>query len=62
MGQYIETISQFVPKNGANLAIADVNDLKGGYIQVNTRTEMIAFLQYTNRLKVGMLCFVVEEM
>jgi hypothetical protein len=32
MGQYIETISQFVPKNNANLAVADVNHLKGGYI------------------------------
>jgi hypothetical protein len=36
MGRNYEIISQFVPKNNANLAVADVNHLKGGYIQVDT--------------------------
>ena len=63
MGQYIETISQFVPKNDANFGIADVNDLKGGYIQVDTREQMMLYLEkYSNRLKVGMLCFVIDEL
>jgi hypothetical protein len=32
MSKNIEIITQIVPKNNANFAIADVNDLKGGYI------------------------------
>lgn len=61
MSKNIEIITQIVPKNNANLAVADVNDLKGGYIQVDTNSEMQQFLKYTNRLKTGMLCFVVDE-
>lgn len=57
MGEYIEVISQIIPKNNSNFAIADVNDLKGGYIQVSTMQEMEAFLA-TNKLKEGMLCYV----
>jgi uncharacterized protein related to proFAR isomerase len=57
MNEYTEIISQIKPKNGRNFAIADVNDLKGGYIQVDTVNEMQAFL-LTNKLKVGMLCYV----
>lgn len=60
MTKNYEIISQFVPKNDANFAIADVNHLKGGYIQVSTTEEMQSYLAYTNRLKEGMLCFVTE--
>ena len=59
MSEYIEIISQIKPKNGQTYAIADVNDLRGGYIQVETISEMQAFLA-TNKLKEGMLCYVKE--
>jgi hypothetical protein len=32
MNKFIEIISELRPKNGQNFAIADVNDLRGGYI------------------------------
>lgn len=57
MNEYIEVIGQLKPKNNRNFAVADVNDLKGGYIQVDSISEMQAFLS-TNKLKEGMLCFV----
>ena len=57
MNQFLEVISEFRPKNGQKFAIADVNDLRGGYIQVNTIEEMNTFL-LTNKLKYGMLCYV----
>ena len=57
MNQYLEIISEFKPKNGQKFAIADVNDLRGGYIQVETKEEMNSFLS-TNKLKYGMLCYV----
>ena len=59
MNQYLEVISEFRPKNGQKFAIADVNDLRGGYIQVTTKEEMNAFLS-TNKLKEGMLCYVKQ--
>lgn len=59
MNKFLEVISEFRPKNGQQFAIADVNDLRGGYIQVETIEEMNAFLS-TNKLKWGMLCFVKE--
>lgn len=62
MGAYIETITQIKPKNDSNFAVADVNDLKGGYIQVTTNEEMQLYItKYSNRLKVGMLCYVKDE-
>jgi len=57
MSEYIEIISELRPKNGQKFAIADVNDLRGGYIQVETIEEMEA-LTLTNKLKYGMLCYV----
>ena len=57
MNQFLEVISEFRPKNGQQFAIADVNDLRGGYIQVDTMEQMNAFLS-TNKLKEGMLCYV----
>lgn len=57
MGAYIEVISQIKPKNNNQFPIADVNDLRGGYIQVDSIEEMNAFLS-TNKLKEGMLCYV----
>lgn len=57
MGAYIEVISQIKPKNNNQFPIADVNDLRGGYIQVDSIEEMNAFLP-TNKLKEGMLCYV----
>ena len=60
MSEYIELISQLVPKNNGNFPLADVNDLKGGYIQVDTIAEMEAFL-LTTKLKEGMLCYVKSD-
>ena len=57
MSEFIEVIGQIAPINNQKFAIADVNDLKGGYIQVDTIAEMNAFLT-TNKLKEGMLCYV----
>ena len=59
MNGYLELIGELRPKNGQNFAIADVNDLRGGYIQVTTLEEMQALLN-TNKLKYGMLCYVKE--
>lgn len=59
MNKFLEIISELRPKNGQSFAIADVNDLRGGYIQVTTLDEMNAFL-LTNKLKYGMLCYVKE--
>ncbi len=56
MNEYIEVISQIKPKNNAKFAIADVNDLLGGYIQVTELSEMTSFP--TNKIKEGMLCYV----
>lgn len=56
----IEIISELLPKNNAKFALMDVNNLRGGYIQVETLTEMEAFLEYKDRLKEGMLCYVKE--
>lgn len=57
MNEYIEVIGQLKPKNNASFALADVNDLRGGYIQVTNMSDMEAFLN-TNKLKEGMLCYV----
>ena len=59
MNEYIEIPGQLKPKNNQSFPIADVNDLKGGYIQVDTITEMEAFLS-TTKLKEGMLCYVKQ--
>ena len=40
MGEFIELIGQLKPKNNGNFPIADVNDLKGGYIQLDTVTQL----------------------
>lgn len=61
MGANIEIIAPLVPKNDANFGVVDVNYLKGGYVQVQTIDERDALLEYTDRLKEGMLCFVVES-
>lgn len=60
MSEFINVISQIKPANGADFPIADVNDLKGGYIQVETMEEMYEFLN-TNKLKNGMLCYVNQD-
>ena len=59
MNKFLEVISEFRPKNGQKFAIADVNDLRGGYIQVTTMDELNAFLS-TNKLKEGMLAYVKQ--
>jgi hypothetical protein len=59
MNGYLEIISELRPKNGQKFAIADVNDLRGGYIQVTSLSEMQDLLT-TNKLKYGMLCYVKE--
>jgi hypothetical protein len=58
MDEYIRVINQIKPKNDLTFPVADVNDLKGGYIQVNTTSEMNAF--DSRKLKEGMLCYVKE--
>ena len=60
MNEYIEVISQIKPKNNGNFPIADVNDLKGGYIQVDTIQQMQEFPKA--KLKEGMLCYVADDM
>lgn len=60
MSEYIELIAELKPKNNQTYAIADVNDFRGGYIQVDTVAEMEAFLT-TNKLKEGMLCYVKQS-
>ena len=57
----IEIISELLPKNNAKFALMDVNNLRGGYIQVNTVQEMDEFLKYKDRLKEGMLCYVKDS-
>jgi hypothetical protein len=53
----IEIISQLKPKNNQTFGLVDANDIIGGYIQVETISDMEAFLS-TNKLKEGMLCYV----
>ena len=57
MGKYIELIGQLKPKNNGNFPIADVNDLKGGYVQLDNMTELMSLLD-TDKLKEGMLAYV----
>ena len=59
MGKFIELIGQLKPKNNGNFPIADVNDLKGGYIQLETVTQLN---EHTNsgKVKQGMLAYVAE--
>lgn len=59
MGKYIEIISQVKPKNNGKFPIADVNDLRGGYIQVDELSEMNNFPE--DKLKEGMLCYVKND-
>lgn len=62
MNGKIELISQIAPKNNGNFAIADVNELRGGYIQVETVDEMQLYVtKYIDRLREGMLCYVKES-
>ena len=59
MNEYIEIVNQIKQKNNSDFPIADVNDLKGGYIQVDNLSQMNAFL-FTSKLKEGMLCYVKD--
>ena len=59
MNEYIEVISQIKPKNNGNFPIADVNDLKGGYIQVDTVQQMQEFP--AAKIREGMLCYVADD-
>ena len=59
MGEFIELIGQLKPKNNGTFPIADVNDLKGGYIQLESTTELNAYLD-TGKVKQGMLAYVAE--
>lgn len=58
MSGYIDLIGQLKPINNQKFAIADVNDLKGGYIQVEKVSEMTTF--NPAKIKEGMLCYVKE--
>ena len=55
----MELIGQLKPKNNGTFPIADVNDLKGGYIQLESTTELNAYLD-TGKVKQGMLAYVAE--
>lgn len=59
MSEYVEIIGQIKPKNNQNFAIADVNDLKGGFYQVLTMDDMLSIpnIKRSN----GMMCFVEED-
>lgn len=59
MGEFIELIGQLKPKNNGNFPIADVNDLKGGYIQLDTVTQLNEHTN-TEKVKQGMLAYVAE--
>ena len=56
MDEFIRVINQIKTQNDIPFPIADVNDLRGGYIQVTTVDEMNSF--DTRKLKEGMLCYV----
>lgn len=60
MGRSIDIIGQIKPINNQKFAIADVNDLKGGYIQLENIQEMQAF-KNTDKLREGMLCYIKES-
>ena len=59
MGEFIELIGQLKPKNNGTFPIADVNDLKGGYIQLDLVIELEQF-RHTKKVKQGMLAYVAE--
>ena len=59
MGEFIELIGQLKPKNNGVFPIADVNDLKGGYIQLDTVAQLNAHTN-TGKVKIGMLAYVAE--
>lgn len=60
MGEFIELIGQLKPKNNGVFPIADVNDLKGGYIQLDTTAQLNAHTN-TGKVKQGMLAYVAES-
>ncbi len=59
MNEYIELISQLKPKNNGSFPIADTRDLIGGYIQLDTITQLTALLN-TNKVRTGMCAYVSE--
>ncbi|MGL4373037.1 MAG: hypothetical protein ACRCS6_04580, partial [Turicibacter sp.] len=59
MSRHIDLIGQIKPINNQQFAIADVNDLRGGYIQLETLLEMQAF-KNTDKLREGMICYIKE--
>ena len=59
MGDYIRVISQIKPQNDSTaFPLADVNDLQGGYVQVETLSQMNSIP--TRKIHQGMLCYVKE--
>lgn len=61
MGKFIELIGQLKPKNDGNFPIADVNDLKGGYVQLENIGELESLVLLTDKLKDGMLAYISED-
>jgi len=59
MGEFLEVISQIKPKNNGTFPIADVNDLEGGYIQLDTVAQLNIHTN-TGKVKIGMLAYVTE--
>ena len=57
MNGYIDVIGQLKPKNNGSFPIADVNDLLGGYIQLDYIYQLEEHRQ-TTKLKQGMLAYV----
>lgn len=59
MGKYIELITQLKPINGKSFAIADTQDLIGGYVQFDTYENMIEHPD--SKLRIGMLAYVINR-
>ena len=59
MDEFIRVIGQLKPQNNSKaFPLADVNDLLGGYVQVDTLQAMNSIP--TRKIRVGMLCYVKE--
>ena len=55
----VEIISELKQKNGQNFPIVDINNVKGGFYQVETIAERDAIPNV--RKREGMLCYVKED-
>ena len=61
MGKFIELIGQLKPKNNRDFPIADVNDLRGGYVQLKDINELDSLILSTAKLRDGMLAYISDQ-